>query len=144
MDETLAWLIGGGTLLTVIIAVVCSIIPFVAIFGGLFYFLRKRGQQMQSLNLASQTWPSTTGTVVKSRVEVSGGEHTSVSPRVVYEYEVRGTKYQSDRIKAGDSLMRVQTGGSRTAYDTVDRYPEGKTVTVYYNPDNPAESALER
>ena len=90
----------------------------------------------------SQAWPTTTGKVLKSRVEVSGGDHASVNPRVVYEYEVRGQTFQNDQVRAGDKFMRVSS--SRDAYDTVDRYPVGARISVYYNPANPVESALER
>jgi hypothetical protein len=75
-------------------------------------------------------------------VEVSGGEVTSVSAYVLYEYEVQGQTYQSTQIKAGDRFIR--SGSSRDAYQTVDQYPPGTLVTVYYDPANPAESALER
>ncbi len=91
---------------------------------------------------ASQGWVSTRGRVIKSRVEVSGGEMTSVSPRVIYEYMVGAIEYQGDQIRAGEKFWAART--SRDAYDTIDRYPEGMAVTVYYNPANPTESALER
>lgn len=145
--ETLfPWLMGASTvviILTVIGSVICTVVPLVAIFGGVFMLIRRSSQRADAINTAALRWPSTTGTIVKSRVEVSGGEHTSVMPRIIYQYEVGGTTYQSDRIRAGDVHLR---GGltSREAYDTVDRYPEGAAVTVYYNPANPAESALER
>jgi hypothetical protein len=38
--------------------------------------------------------------------------------------------------------MRITSSGD--AYKTIDRYPVGAIVTVYYNPANPAEAALER
>jgi len=55
---------------------------------------------------------------------------------------VYGKEYTSSQIKAGDIHMSVY--GSRKAYDTVDRYPVGAEVTVYYDPENPEQSALER
>lgn len=82
------------------------------------------------------------GTIIKSRVEVSGGENTTVSPKVIYTYEVRGKLYQCDQIRAGDKFWSVSS--SQSAYQTIDQYPEGLDVTVYYNPNNPEEAALER
>lgn len=140
--ELFPWLVGGGTVLTIVVSTVCAVCVPLAIVGGVFYYIFKRGGQRSQLNKASLTWPSTTGTVLKSRVEVSGGEMTSVTPKVIYEYNVAGVRYEGDTIRAGDKFMRVT--GSGTAYDTVDRYPEGAAVTVYYNPANPAQSALER
>jgi hypothetical protein len=139
------WLAGGTVLFTifmVVISVLCTVVPLAAIFGGIFWYIRRSSRNAQALNQAALSWLTTTGTVIKSRVEVSGGDHTSVTPRVIYQYEVNGTTYQAERIKAGDIHMRIST--SRGAYDTVDHYPEGATVTVYYNPMNPAEAALER
>jgi hypothetical protein len=144
-ESLTAWLVGGSVLFTIFIVVVtlvCTLVPLVAIFGGIFWYIRRGSQNAKALNQAALSWLSTTGTVVKSRVEVSGGDHTSVTPRVIYQYEVNGTMYQADRIRAGDIHMRISTSGG--AYATVDHYPEGATVTVYYNPMNPAEAALER
>jgi len=145
ITDLFPWLVGAGTLVTILFivaSVICSLVPVVAIVGGVFWFISKRGKQAKTINQASLNWPSTSGTVTKSRVEVSGGEHTTVTPRVEYEYEVGGTAYLGTRIRAGDQFMRV--GTSRDAYDAVDRYPVGAAVTVYYDPANPAESALER
>lgn len=123
-----------------IFSLVLSLSPF-AIIGWLF---AKKSKEATAANRASLSWVETMGRVVKSRVEVSGGDYVSVMPRVVYEYEVNGQNYKSELIRAGDKFLRIQTGGSRTAYDIVDKYPEGSAVTVYYNPQNPSEAVLER
>ena len=141
-NEIILWLFGGGTILgfilIIVLSMVCTILPMAAI-GWFIYSRWKKSDQMRQ---ASQEWATTRGTVIKSRVEVSGGEVTSVSPRVIYEYIVGAREYQGDQIRAGEKYWSAST--SRDAYDTIDRYPEGATVTVYYNPTNPAESALER
>lgn len=143
MDPEL--LFGGGMILTMLIviasvcvSVLCTVVPI----GAVVWFILKRKNQRDALQQASLSWRSTQGRVLKSRVEVSGGDHTSVSPYVLYEYEVHGQAYQSVQIQAGDRFIR--SGGSRNAYETVDRYPVGAVVTVYYDPSNPAEAALER
>ncbi|MCG2788276.1 MAG: DUF3592 domain-containing protein [Anaerolineae bacterium] len=144
-NELFALLFGGGMIMTVVIvifsvclSVLCTVVPI----GAVVWFILKRKKQRDVLQQASLAWRSTQGRVLKSRVEVSGGEHTSVSPYVLYEYEVHGQVYQSVQIRAGDRFMR--SGSSRDAYETVDLYPPGASVTVYYDPANPAESALER
>jgi hypothetical protein len=144
-NELFPWLIGGGTLLSVLAAVVagcCSIAIPLGIFGALGYWIYKRSQQAKVVQEAAQSWLTTTGQVVLSRVEVSGGDTTSVTPRVAYQYQVGAQMYQSEIIRAGSQFFSISSG--RSAYDTVDRYPVGATVTVYYNPGNPAEAALER
>jgi hypothetical protein len=123
-----------------IASIVLSVSPFVA----LAYFFSRRSKEAKATLQASQSWSTTTGKVIKSRVEVQGGNYARVSPRVVYEYAVNNQLYRSEQIKAGDKFLRIQIGGSRAAYDTVDRYLEGATVTVYYDPNNPSEAALER
>ncbi len=143
--EWFPWLFGGGTLLTILFVVlitVCSLAPFVLIFGGLGYWFYKRSKQASAVRAASQSWHQTTGVVITSRVEVSGGETTSVSPRVIFQYVVGAQTYQSDQIRAGDHLLKVSSSGD--AYNTVDKYPVGAQVVVFYNPAQPAQACLER
>jgi len=140
--EWFPWLFGGGTILFTLLIVVCTTLPFVAIFGGIGYYIYRRSKQASQIRAASQSWLQTTGVVVTSRVEVSGGDHTSVLPRIIYQYSVGAQNYQSDQFRAGDNVFRVT--GSGDAYNIVDRYPVGTQVVVFYNPSNPAEAALER
>jgi hypothetical protein len=128
-----AGICGFNLLITIL-----SLLPF-GLVGG---HLLRRYRAASAMRQASQHWPTTTGEVLKSRVEVQGGSSTSVTPRVMYEYMVGGRQYQNDQIRAGDSFLAIYR--SRQAYQAIDRYPEGTGVTVYYNPENPAESALER
>ncbi len=143
--ELFPWLAGAGVGLTVaivivslVLSVLCTVVPI----GGVVWFIVRRSRQAGSARAASQSWPAVAGRVLKSRVEVSGGEHTTVSPRVVYEYYVGSARYENDQVRAGDRFMSSYSG--REAYDVVDRYAVDSTVTVFYNPANPAESALER
>ena len=145
MDDFWTWfsiLIGGGSVLIAIgatvVAGLCTIVPFALIGWYIYAQYKKRNAVIQ----AAQAWRTTTGRVVLSRVEVHGGETTSVVPVVQYAYDVNGRTYQSSQIRAGDSIMRIST--SENAYATVDRYPTGAIVQIYYNPDNPQDSALER
>ena len=72
-----------------------------------------------------------------------GSYHLEEFPMVVYEYEVNGTKYISNRVRVQDASGPTM-GGALYANPLLQRYPKGTTVTVYYNPQNPKESALER
>ena len=145
VNEIWLWLVGGGTILitvlSIILSALCTILPIAGI-AWLGWFIYRRKQKADAVRQASQTWKMTNGRVVTSRMEVSGGELTSVSPRVIYEYEGGGRVYQSDQIRAGDKFLSVIT--SQDVYRTIDRYPEGLEVSVYYNPENPAEATLER
>jgi hypothetical protein len=145
MEDFWTWfsiLVGGGSVVIAVLATIfgglCTLVPFVAIG----WYIWSQAKKRDAVRQAAQGWRTTTGRVLKSRVEVSGGENTTVSARVIYAYDVSGRAYQSDQIRAGDKVMTVSSSGD--AYRLIDRYPEGAIVTVYYNPANPQEAALER
>jgi len=78
-----ARLFGGGAVafgvafaLSILGSLLCTVAPIAAVF----WFIRKRKTEAAALRLASARWLSTAGRVLKSRVEVSGGDHTSVRP----------------------------------------------------------------
>ena len=141
--DNLTWLLSGFGILTGMIGAACTIIVPVLLLGGIGFFLYKRSQQSNTARQAAQSWLSTTGPVLMSSVQSRrSGNSTSTFPVVVYQYEVNGKTHQSQTIKAGEQFMNVRILGQADA--TAARYPIGANVTVYYNPANPAESALER
>jgi hypothetical protein len=141
-DVLVPLIAAGGSVAVALVSAICALILPVLIIGGVVYVIRRSGQKAKALNQSAQLWPSTTGTVITSRVEVSGGDYTSVNPHIVYKYQVNGYEYQSDQIRAGDVVMSYS--GGRSAYDLVDKYPVGLEVTVYYDPANPSMSCLIR
>jgi hypothetical protein len=139
----LEWMITGLGIFTGIAGAACTVILPVLILGGLGYFLYKRNQQSGAARQLAQSWPSTTGRVLMSSVQSRrSGRSYSTYPVVVYQYAVNGQSHQSQTIKVGEQFLNVRVIGQAQA--TVARYPIGANVTVYYNPANPAESALER
>jgi hypothetical protein len=184
--ETIIWVCGGSV-------VVCLIV----VFGGGIVFLIHLNNR--SLRKAAQSWHSTTGRILDTRVvprvyfrrditeaeaealvrqwreeekfklkdlpknllaEVlylfigefasefisvpkGGGRELEEWPMVVYEYEVNGVKYTSHRLRVED-ITEPTTGGGWYTKQLFKRYPKGAAVTVYYNPQDPKESALER
>jgi hypothetical protein len=76
-------------------------------------------------------------------VPKGGGRELEEWPMVVYEYEVNGVKYFSNRLRVEDTSGPT-TGGGWYTKQLFKRYPKGVAVTVYYNPQDPKESALER
>ncbi len=105
---------------------------------------------------ASQGWPATQGQIihtdvleVKYRDDTSGmgvsgsGWKVRVSylPKVEYEYQVLGQTYTGSRLAFGAEKGYYTR---QQAEEAIARYPEGAPVTVYYNPENPAEAVLER
>lgn len=92
----------------------------------------------------SQNWASTLGTITKTymRQEVSyETSNTIYYPTIEYEYEYRGTTYTGSRINFGGS-----SGNSnyRKSEEILAQYPINKTITVYYDPNNPEEAVLEQ
>jgi formylglycine-generating enzyme required for sulfatase activity len=94
----------------------------------------------------SESWPSTEGEILSSDVEerpfpVSLGENSASyhTPVVCYEYEVNGTLYESRTFSVGSKLFLIQS----RAEEVIARYPVGKKVRVYYDPNNPEMATLE-
>ena len=134
------------TALTFIVGIggaICATVLPIAVLVGLGIFLYRRSKMRDVVKQAAQDWSSTMGTVLMSTIKVSRtGASRSEYPVVVYQYQVNGTSYQGKTVKAGEGYFSVRFIGD--AQKTIARYPVGAQVMVYYNPTNPAESALER
>jgi hypothetical protein len=89
---------------------------------------------------ASDTWPSVTGVVISSEISESYSDNTKMySPDVFYEYSVNNEPYTGSRIKSLDGT----TSSYSSVKKTLQKYQEGKNVSVYYNPEAPGISMLE-
>lgn len=143
--EIFSLIVAGVSLLLTIGGTACAVILPILIIGGIGYLLYTRSQKSTAYRQTAQNWPSTTGTIlmssVQSRRSSRHGGHSNY-PVIVYQYEVNGKTYQSQRIKAGEQFFNVNV--SWEAQKIVDRYMIGAKVPVYYDPNNPAEAALER
>lgn len=142
--EIISLIIAGVTFLISIIGGLCVVIIPILIIGGIGYYLYKRNQQSMVQRQDAQNWANTTGTIMMSSVQSrrSGTGGYSTIPVIVYQFEVNGKTYQSQNVRAGDKFLKINL--SSQAQETVDKYPIGKQVTVYYNQNNPTECALER
>ena len=141
MDIT--YLIGGLGIVGSILAAICTAVVPLLILGGVGYYLYDRNKKSMAYRQSTQNWPNTTGTVLVSttRSKTSGRSRTTY-PVVVYQYTVDGKPFQCQTIKAGEQYLNVRLMGQ--VQETVNRYPIGSSVTVYYNPSNPAEAFLEK
>jgi hypothetical protein len=88
----------------------------------------------------TRNWSSVMGKVTSSMMEERSDNEggTTSYPVVVYRYSAGGQTYENDKIAPG--LQWGGTGAGRV----VARYPAGSSVTVYYDPQNPSVSILER
>lgn len=100
---------------------------------------------------AMKRWPVARGRVLSSKVEqykdvvgsrtTGGATHIRLyRPVVVYEYEVGGRRFESDRIAQSPGLDR---GVADLAEKVAQRYPAGAAVEVRFNPKRPGECILE-
>lgn len=112
----------------------------IAVFGLLLFAI---GYKLWEVRGASR-WRETPGRILESRVESRERRKSKQDarignyPRVVYEYRVGGRRYQGRRIGIGEEAPDF------LIQETLDRYPAGAVVKVYYNPDDPKQAVLER
>ena len=123
------WAIG---LLVLVVAFAGAVLAFVLVIR------RFALQAVQQKIREAQAWPSTEGVVLVSEVRDEGGEN-GWRAHVRYQYEVDGRTYESSRIAVAVEYGRE---GLQAHEELAARFPSGTRVTVYYNPQNPAESAL--
>jgi hypothetical protein len=116
------------------------------VFGGVFALksasLRRQGR------ICAQ-WPVISGKVLESHAEVKAVENPNdrrhrddvfFGATVSYAYRVSDRDYRSTRLYEGRPVF----GGSpKAAQDILAKYPAGASVSVFYNPANPAEAMLE-
>src|ERR1700689_4314999 len=81
------------------------LMPFVVISGGVAFFVRRHRKQVRALREASLSWPSTTGQVIRSSVELIGEQGTTRVARVIYRYSVGGKTYESEGVSIGREPM---------------------------------------
>ena len=78
------------------------------------------------------------------RVQTSSSSYrlaARYAPAIMYEYFVNGACYQGERLRLGP---RIRSSESVGAAREIQPYPPGSSVTVWYNPSDPFDSALER
>ncbi len=112
-----------------------------------------------------QTWPETTGTVEYAGCS-TGGNSGLWSPNVNYGYTVGGVEYRNERMGGNRYLAfgmgegfysgdryRLLPFGDESDYDKYPKdiaeamfrnYESGQTVKVYYDPEHPSRSIIER
>lgn len=90
----------------------------------------------------SKAWPSTTGKIISSTAQESHAYHSGrfYTPAIRYRYKVNGIEYESHAITAS---LKVYFG-KKSVEAVAKRYEAESTAVVYYDPNNPKISALER
>jgi hypothetical protein len=126
----------------VVVAVGAVMVLMGGIFGAVAYDNYRDGE-------ATKAWPSTSGQILTANVDEeerrdrdSDGRirtRYTYTPRISYAYTIQGVEYTGHRIRADDS------GGDRDkAFDTINDFPVGSIVNVYYDPSDPGSSVLKQ
>lgn len=117
----------------------------ILMFAGVFLYLGWEVVRQETDALrggsASRTWPTVEGRVVSSTVQAkhgTGGDLTRYYPVVEYEYSVKGKLLRGNRI-----AFDTQPMDHTSAASIVKRYSAGRSVPVFYDPENTANSVLE-
>jgi len=94
----------------------------------IWFFMRRQAQ-------ASLRWPKVPGRIVDSRMTQTRDADGDVSEvaSVTYAYTVGGTPFQGNRVSIGSGNARA----------SVQKYPAGTDVQVFYDPNKPSSVVLE-
>jgi len=123
--------------------VIIVVLPgILALVGALMLFSSVRARKAAE---RAATWPSILGLVTSAEL-VTHRHHNSKShvttytyePKVEYSYTVLGTPYTGKRLAYGPASY-----ARNKADEIMARYPQGQSVSVYYNTEDPAESVLD-
>lgn len=90
---------------------------------------------------AKARFVATEGVVLASKVKTHAGDSDSgptYEPLIKYRYTVAGQEHTSTQYSFGT----WSTSDSQDAGRIVRRHPKGRKITVYYDPDDPAEAIL--
>ncbi len=119
-----------------------AIAIFVVLVGiGLYLFVKAQKSRNQAKK-ASQ-WPTTTATVLESDLTEEPGRNAvgninlAYLLTVKYEFEVARKTYTGKRVTYGIPAFNYIEGSNY-----LEGYQPGKKITVYYNPENPADCVL--
>ena len=151
-NETMGKVFGLAILAFGLYVAASPVLPYKAnkITGGLLFFavgvvFAYFGYSSYQLGTQSKDWPVAKGSVIQSEIRESrrttgSGTNkrtvTELRPEVKYTYNLDGQSYESSRITFG-AINKLDAG------KTVARYPKGKQIDVFYNPQKPDQAVLE-
>lgn len=93
------------------------------------------------IHSAAKQWVEVDAVVESSQIRSHRGEDsTTYSADILYRYEFDGRTYQSNEY----DLFSTSSSNRRSHQKIVDDHPEGKTITVFVDPQNPSQSLVNR
>ncbi len=91
---------------------------------------------LHKMKLASETWLQTKAKMVKSHLVKYRATSNDCSLFVEYHYSLKGVEYVSKRISF------IEPNTKALCEEIQSRFPEGETIDIFYDPENPKNSAL--
>ena len=101
---------------------------------------------MQRMAAKAKQWPVVQGKIVQSEVEEfdgktdSGRSQTMYRSRISYTYRYNSIDYRGGNQTSGAQVVSNMQGFAKRA---LAKYPLGKTVQIWVNPQNPSEATLD-
>ena len=92
----------------------------------------------------AEEWPTIPGVVLSTGLQEQhsydsdSGSSTTYKPVVQYQYSIMGQKYNGDRVTFGSVSYDYNTAAKKIA-----AYPQGASVIVHYDPNDPSKAVLE-
>jgi hypothetical protein len=97
------------------------------------------------LGRKSSAWPTVGGTILQSGIETvqstddDGSTSTTYGVNLQYQFSVAGQQYQGTRR----TFTEMRTSSFRRTQKILEGFPQGGSVTVYYDPEDPSSCVLE-
>ena len=117
-----------------IVGLLVLLVAIAAVVGAGYLYLKSR---------RTQNWPAVEGVITKSGTRSQYGPNDSGAPTTIadvrYQYTVNGMTYRNDTI----SHAQYGTNKPSHAVKEARKYPAGRKVMVYYNPEDPHDAVLE-
>ena len=130
------------------IFVVGRLFPLSFGFGSMIFL--GVGLWMINKGMQSENWDKGTATITSSDIEKTESRSkdaqgftqtsTSYSVTVKYSYTVEGSNYEGNTVGFGTMSHNERSD----AQEELKSYPKGKTIDVYYDPENPSDSVLNK
>ena len=130
------------------IFVVGRLFPLSFGFGSMIFL--GVGLWMINKGMQSENWDKGTATITSSEIEKTESRSkdaqgftqtsTSYSVTVKYSYTVEGRNYEGNTVGFGTMSHNERSD----AQEELKSYPKGKTIDVYYDPENPSDSVLNK
>ena len=93
---------------------------------------------------AAASWPSAPGTIRKAELgrdqSVDYEAAAALTLRIEYNFQASGRENKGTRIRFDETLYH----STKEAQKALSQYPVGGPVTVFFDPNNPAECVLEK